>query len=137
MAGYVTVTLILRKSESSACVVSLDVGNVVPKPDRMIQIYQPGLIGLGGSMDVVADETRCIRLVHMLIVMSIKSVSFCEQTGPVMASPAQSISAVGLVGAAVILDGIDIVEERGVFRVVSPMTMRAAIGSEIPFVSRV
>ena len=58
VAGNIAITKVIHEFECRVCVISFDITKVVSPSNRMREIDQPGLICVGGSMDIVTGETR-------------------------------------------------------------------------------
>ena len=69
VASYIAITQFVHESECRSCVISVNITEVVSLSNRMLEIDQPGLIFVGGSMDIVTDETWRVCPIHVRAVV--------------------------------------------------------------------
>ena len=114
VAGNIAITQFVHESECRVCVISVDVTEVVSLSNRMLEIDQPGLICVGGSMDIVTDETWRVCPIHVRVVVSSKSIVIGEDAGPFVALPAQSVVTAARARTIVIAHDMRVFEKRTV-----------------------
>ena len=114
VASYVAITQFVHESECRMCIISVDITEVVSLSNRMLKIDQPGLICVGGSMDIVTDETWRVCSMHVHVMVLVKSIVTGEDTGQFVTLPAQSVVTAVRAHMVVVAHDIRVFEKRAV-----------------------
>lgn len=136
VASYVAITQFIHECERRICVISVYVTEVVSLSGRMFEIDQPGLIYVGGSVDIVTDKTWRVCPIHVRIVVSAKSIVVGKNSGQFVALPAQSVVTAVRPRTIVIAHNVRVFEKRTVPGAVYLVAMGATAGPHMLVVAR-